>query len=253
MLNRLSHYSGLFLLLSSVVINLIACYYSLLGRKNWEKRYLQAAWITALVISVLWGLSIGLRGKTKRLKACMGGAVVGTGYGWTLGIVGIVLLKTEKEATEEAALVLLNVHMQFLIGCVELCCFFVYMKQHKAKQEKNKRRTQVGPEETYLDPHPDEGGSKLVRVPQQEGERMPLDPEQHMEGQEDEQDVPDNSWEEPPPLEPVNTGNSDRLASASNIVMLMNIEGRAEVEPHHEEVPRDIVPMWSYRNVSPQD
>jgi len=255
------NYPGLFLLLSSVLINLIACY-ALLDHPSPERQYVGAVWISALVISTLWSLSICWNLETGRLKVSMIGSIVGTGYGWALGAGGVVLLRREEAANEESAVVLMNVPMLFVIGCAELGCFFVYLKQYR----KAKKLLRIGSEfETNQQPEnqqPEnqrEAEASLVsdhRPANREEDQVPFnlvdrEPANREEDQvpfnlvdrepanlEEDPEVPDNSEDEMPPLAPaeerVATQGSNRQVSATNVFLDVHPQGSADrAEPYY--------------------
>ena len=254
--SRLVNYPGLFLLLSSVLINLIACY-ALLDYPSPERQYVGAVWISALVISTLWGLSVCWDLETGRLKACMIGSIVGTGYGWALGAGGVVLLRREEAANEESAVVLMNVPMLFVIGCAELGCFFVYLKQYR----KAKKLLRIGSEfeENQQPENQREAEVSLVsdhRPANREEDQVPFnlvdrEPANREEDQvplhlldrepanlEEDPEVPDNSEDEMPPLAPaeerVATQGSNRQVSTTNVFLDVRLQGSADrAEPYY--------------------
>lgn len=192
-LHRFYEYPALLLLLSSVLINLIACY-GILDHASTERRYLGVAWVAALCLSIPWCFCMCLPREKCRLVVSFVWSILGTALGWGLGIAGAMLLdRSETEANEEAALVLMNIPIQFVIGLAELSSSCIYAKRlyyydgseygrvHSFQPERNDPQDQQA-----------RGDIPAIEEARHENPNLP----------EEELDAPENSSDLMPDLEP---------------------------------------------------
>ena len=261
MLQRFYEYPAILLLLSSVLINLIACY-GILDDASTERRYLGVAWVAALCLSIPWCCWNWLIRERCRLVACLLWSILGTVLGWGLGIAGAMLLnRPEVEANEGAALVLMNVPFQFVIGLAELSSSCIYAKRlYYYKGSRLQVQDIGGREARPLIPNnqPREGAPDQQRereeaaqqrereeaAQQREGapdqQREPAEPlyqvpgddllppeeEKHDISEEDDSDGPENSLENPVPQSPPESPG--RLVTSSAIDLNMQFQRSAD-------------------------